>query len=123
MLEPSVEVDKGQFTLLEAVAQAASALEIPWLLTGAGGRVLLLEKLLRLPPGRATEDFDFGVMARSWDQYQALKDRIVGTDSSTRTQNNLSGYGVARTPCWIWFHLAPSPHPMTLSIGHPTMES
>ena len=76
MPEPSVEVDKGQFILLEAVAQAASAFEIPWLSTGAGGRVLLLERLLGLPPGRATEDLDFGVMVRSWDKYRALKDRI-----------------------------------------------
>lgn len=76
MLEPSVEVEKGQFVLLEAVSKAASALEIPWLLTGAGGRVLLLEKLLGLPPGRATEDLDFGVMVRSWEEYRALKDRI-----------------------------------------------
>ena len=62
--------------LLNGVAGAASELQIRWLITGAMGRILLLEKVYTLPRGRATEDVDFGVMVKSWDQYQALIQRI-----------------------------------------------
>ncbi len=62
--------------LLNAVASAASKLEIRWLIAGAMGRVLLLEEVYKLPPGRATQDVDFGVMVESWDHYQALIRRI-----------------------------------------------
>lgn len=76
MNEPRVELRDERSILLEAVAVAAEGLGIPWLLTGASSRVLLLEKLLGLPPGKATEDLDFGVMVRTWNEYQALKDSI-----------------------------------------------
>jgi predicted nucleotidyltransferase len=69
-------VEPEKILLLNAVASAAGDLNIPWLLTGAGGRILLLEKLHGLPPGRATEDLDFGVMVRSWNEYNALKRHI-----------------------------------------------
>ncbi len=62
--------------LLNAVASAASKLEIRWLIAGAMGRVLLLEEVYKLPPGRATQDVDFGVMVESWNHYQALIRRI-----------------------------------------------
>lgn len=69
-------VDKDKFALLKAVADSAAALGIPWLLTGAGGRMLLLEKLQGLPTGRATEDLDFGVMVPSWEHYEKLRGLI-----------------------------------------------
>lgn len=76
MTNLSVDVEPEKILLLNAVASAAGALNIPWLLTGAGGRILLLEKLHGLPPGGATEDLDFGVMVRSWNEYKALKKHI-----------------------------------------------
>jgi len=62
--------------LLDAVASAASDLQIRWLIAGAMGRVLLLEVVYKLPPGRATQDVDFGVMVENWDHYQTLMRRI-----------------------------------------------
>lgn len=76
MTNLSVDVEPEKILLLNAVASAAGALNIRWLLTGAGGRILLLEKLHGLPPGGATEDLDFGVMVRSWNEYKALKKHI-----------------------------------------------
>lgn len=46
------------------------------MVTGAAGRVLLLESVYGLPHGRATEDIDLGVMVANWDQYQALVEKI-----------------------------------------------
>lgn len=76
MADPRAEIEPEKFILLEAVANAAATMRLPWLLAGAGGRILLLERLRGLPPGRATEDLDFGVMVRSWEEYKALRDHI-----------------------------------------------
>jgi hypothetical protein len=48
------QVDVGTFMLLEAMAKAASELEIEWMVTGAAGRVLLLEGV-RIQPVDATD--------------------------------------------------------------------
>lgn len=69
-------LDARTYKLIAAVASAAEALRINWMVTGAAGRVLLLESAYGLPQGRATEDVDLGVMVGNWDQYQALIERI-----------------------------------------------
>lgn len=58
--------------MLEVVAKAARELGIKWMVTGAAGRVMLLEGVYGLPHGRATEDIDLGVMVSGWDEYHAL---------------------------------------------------
>ncbi len=61
------------------------------------GRVLLLEEVYELPPGRATRDVDFGVMVESWDHYQALIRRICEDgrfhQDGKQTQRLNSDYG------------------------------
>ena len=67
-----VQIENRTFELFNAVARAAASLQIRWLITGAMGRVLLLEEVYKLPPGRATQDVDVGVMVESWDHFRAL---------------------------------------------------
>ena len=76
MIRPKAHIDARTQTLIGAVARAADALHIKWMVTGAAGRVLLLETVYGLPRGRATEDVDLGVMVANWDQYRALIERI-----------------------------------------------
>lgn len=76
MTRAEPQVDAGTFMLIEAVAKAAAELKIEWMVTGAAGRVLLLEGVYGLPQGRATRDVDLGIMVASWDQYRALVDRL-----------------------------------------------
>ncbi len=76
MPEHKALVDETTYALLARVAEAANALEVACMVTGAAGRLLLLERVYGLPSGRATEDVDFGVMVESWAQYQALVQRI-----------------------------------------------
>lgn len=71
-----VGVDKRTYVALAAVASAAGTLKIRWMVAGAAARVLLLEMVYGLPHGRATEDVDFGVMVKNWEQHQALVERI-----------------------------------------------
>lgn len=76
MIRREPPVDAGTFALLDAVAKAAAELDIEWMVTGAAGRVLLLEGVYGLPHGRATRDIDLGIMVASWDRYHALVARI-----------------------------------------------
>ena len=92
-------VEGRTFVLLAAVASAASELEIGWLIAGAAGRVLLLEEVYKLPPGRATEDVDYGVMVDSWDHYQALvellcNDARILKDKKETQRLRFSDYGI-----------------------------
>jgi predicted nucleotidyltransferase len=66
--------------LLDAVSKAGGELGIAWMVTGAAGRVLLLEGVYGLPQGRATRDIDLGIMVESWDQYQVLVNRLRQDD-------------------------------------------
>ncbi|SCZ68372.1 hypothetical protein [Thiohalomonas denitrificans] len=72
MAEHTATVDEMIFALLAAVSNAAEPAGIPWMVTGASGRVLLLESVYGLPEGRATEDVDFVVMVQDWGQYGDL---------------------------------------------------
>lgn len=66
-------VDAPRFALLHAVATVAEETGVPWVVTGAGGRILLLEEVCGLPQGRATVDVDFGVMVDSWEHFRRLE--------------------------------------------------
>jgi predicted nucleotidyltransferase len=67
-----VKLDKRTHLLLSLIAKATAELGIDWLVVGAAGRVMLLEQVYGLAPGRATEDIDLGVMVASWSEYEAL---------------------------------------------------
>lgn len=76
MIRAEPQVDAKTFALLAVVSKAAGELGIEWMVTGAAGRVLLLEGVYGLPPGRATEDIDLGIMVESWERYQALVEKL-----------------------------------------------
>ena len=73
-------LDAATLALLKAVAKVAAELDMAWMVTGAAGRVLLLEGVYGLPQGRATRDVDLGIMVASWDRYRALVDRLRRDD-------------------------------------------
>ncbi len=92
-------VDATTRALLETVAKAAGELNLDWMVTGAAGRVMLLEGIYGLPHGRATQDVDLGVMVASWEQYQALvahllKDTRFQSDPKQRQRLLYGNYGM-----------------------------
>lgn len=76
MPERGATVDVKRFALLRAVATAAGKMGVQWMVTGAGGRILLLEGVYGLPSGRATIDLDFAVMVESWEHFRRLEEAI-----------------------------------------------
>ncbi|GEM_PF-557802 len=72
-IPPERALDLSLTRILESLDQACRALGIPYLLTGAMAREILLVHGYGLPPGRATRDVDFGLQVPDWARFQALK--------------------------------------------------
>ena len=64
---------------LEAVAQTANSLSLPYFLAGATARDLVLEKIFGRPPGKLTRDLDFGFVVSDWKQFDTLKATLIST--------------------------------------------
>lgn len=72
-------LDQALIRILEGLDQACRALGIPFLLTGAMAREILLVHGYGLPPGRATRDVDFGFQVANWATFETLKARLLAT--------------------------------------------
>lgn len=80
MADYAATVDPMTFRLLAAVASAADATGTPWMIAGASARIILLEQVYGLQPGRATEDLDFAVLVQDWAHFERLSDHICRDD-------------------------------------------
>lgn len=66
----------SQLLALKAFNDAASRTDVSFVMVGAGARLLAKEQGLYgadVEDMRATEDFDFGIQLRSWEDYGALE--------------------------------------------------
>lgn len=70
-------VDPTARQVIASVLQAAQALGFPLLLVGATARIILLENVHGLSPGRATRDVDFAFALDHWKQFDELKKYLV----------------------------------------------
>jgi len=72
-------LDQALIRILQSLDQACRALGIPYLLTGAMAREILLVHVYGLPPGRATRDVDFGFQVADWAMFATLKATLFET--------------------------------------------
>lgn len=72
-------LDQTLIRILESLDQACRALGIPYLLTGAMAREILLVHGYGLPPGRATRDVDFGFQVVDWAMFETLRASLFAT--------------------------------------------
>lgn len=79
LLEPRIPLDPGLATLLRDIDELLGNLGIPYLLTGAMARELLLHYAHGCAPGRRTTDVDFGVALRCWEDFETLKTDLSRT--------------------------------------------
>jgi len=66
-------IEKTTLTLLREVDEALGALGLEYFLAGAMARDLLLTHVFGLTIHRATEDVDFAVAVKDWDEFEATK--------------------------------------------------
>lgn len=64
-----------------AVATALGFIEVPGIVIGAFARDLHLHYGAGVPIQRATQDIDFAFAVRSWDQFHALRQRLLESGS------------------------------------------
>ena len=62
-----------------AIYRVAAETNVPFLLTGAAARDIVLVNLWGMSPGRATVDIDFGFAISSWAEFERLRDGLVNT--------------------------------------------
>lgn len=78
-IKPAFPVDAITIEILRAVAASALAAGIDYMLVGAAGRDILLKHVFGLAPERATRDMDFAVAVKDWQQFDALRSRLLVT--------------------------------------------
>ena len=71
-------VDGMTLAIIRAIHAAAAALGLRALLVGATARIILVENVFGLPSGRATRDVDFAFAMETWEQFEALRQRLIG---------------------------------------------
>lgn len=76
---PDHPIDDISLTVMRAVADAADQLGLATFMVGATARIILLEHVFGLQPGRATRDMDFAFVLEDWDQFQDLKRHLTSS--------------------------------------------
>lgn len=87
IIKPIRPVGELTVEVAREVQKATNASGVELLLVGAQAKVVLLENIHGLNPGRATADIDFAFAVESWDQFQQIKQSLVATDKFKEQPN------------------------------------
>lgn len=79
IIKPIKPVDWLTVDVVREVQKVTDALGVELLLVGAQAKVVLLENIHDLNPGRATADIDFAFAVESWDQFHQIKQSLIST--------------------------------------------
>lgn len=71
--KPDRSVEPIALLVIQEIHKASKALGLPVFLVGAMARIILLENVHGLQPGRATKDVDFAFALDNWDQFTTIK--------------------------------------------------
>jgi predicted nucleotidyltransferase len=71
-------IDGVTLSIIREISIAAAMLGHRALLVGATARIILIEHVFGLAPGRATRDIDFAFAMENWAQFEALKQHLIG---------------------------------------------
>ena len=79
IIKPIKPVGVLTVEIVREISAVSKALELELLLVGAQAKVILLENIHGLNPGRATVDIDFAFAVESWDQFHQIKQSLIAT--------------------------------------------
>ena len=79
IIKPIKPVGVLTVEIVREINRVSKALGLELLLVGAQAKVILLENIHGLNPGRATGDIDFAFAVESWDQYNQIKQSLIAT--------------------------------------------
>ena len=79
IIKPIKPVGVLTVEIVREISAVSKALGLELLLVGAQAKVILLENIHGLNPGRATGDIDFAFAVESWDQFHQIKQSLIAT--------------------------------------------
>jgi predicted nucleotidyltransferase len=74
-------LDPVMLDIVRHVDGVARGLAVDYFVVGAMARDILLTGVFGLPPGRATRDVDLAVVMGGWQEFEAMKTRLVDTNA------------------------------------------
>lgn len=80
LLKTQKKVPENLLEILRLVFDASAELDIKTFVIGAIARDLIFEYVYDAKIRRATEDIDFGVAVRSWNEYEKLRKSLIETE-------------------------------------------
>ncbi len=72
-------IQPNEYEALRDFANVANDLKIPFVLIGAGARLMILDWEHNVLDQRSTEDWDFGVQLPDWNAFQLLRKKLTET--------------------------------------------
>ena len=87
LLNLSGKIDKVAVSALGRIHQISSSMKIPFFIVGATARDILLEVHYGIGSKRATLDIDIAVFIENWEQFNHLKDELIGIKRFTPTKD------------------------------------
>ncbi len=85
--KPDRPVEPVAVLVIQEIHKASKAQGLPVFLVGAMARIILLENIHGLPPGRATKDLDFAFALDNWDQFTTLKASLLANAKFEESKN------------------------------------
>lgn len=79
IIKPIRPVGELTVEIVREIEKVSKVLDLELLLVGAQAKVILLENIHGLNPGRATGDIDFAFAVESWDQFNQIKQSLIAT--------------------------------------------
>jgi predicted nucleotidyltransferase len=86
LLDVSQKLERTNVELLLAVHAATQEFGVRYCIVGAFARDIVLGLGYGIDTGAATLDIDFALMMNSWEQFTALRQRLLSTDGFVETQ-------------------------------------
>jgi predicted nucleotidyltransferase len=86
-LDLSGKLDKVAVSALHKIYQISSSMNIPFFIVGATARDILLDVHYGIASKRATVDIDIAVFIENWEQFNHLKDELIGIKQFTPTRD------------------------------------
>ncbi len=88
LLKLSNSIDDLSLSAIKMINDVASDLKIPMFIIGATARDVILKHGFELESFRATKDIDFAVQVETWEQFEKLKQELIGTNYFSPDKNS-----------------------------------
>jgi len=91
-LDISKKIDPFTLEILSIITDVSNKLNIDFFIIGASARDIIFEYVYTIKPYRITNDIDFGINVRSWEDFDLLVDKLLKKGFYKLNENHKFGY-------------------------------